>query len=344
MRGLTIARVAAEAGVGVGTVSRVLNGSPSVSEDTRRRVLEAIATLDYQPSAVARALSTGRTHAIGVVAPVLHAALGDRAAARHLPRARGVGLPARPVRRRARRTSGATRSARSPMRGRVDGVLSISLAPTDARGGAARGRGHADRARRPRARRRCPRSRIDDVDGGRIAAEHLLGARPPRDRLRRRRGGEPVRVRLERAPAHGLRGGAGRRRGAAAPGLEHARPARPRGRARVRRRAARARRSGRPPIFASSDVQAIGVLEAARAAGVPVPGGAVGHRLRRRRGRRLRGADDDHAVAGGERRPRRRPAAACARRRARREPAGCRSQVVERRTTAPRIARSREEG
>src|SRR3954447_17934750 len=69
MRGTTIARVAEEAGVGVGTVSRVLNGSPSVSEDTRRRVLEAIATLDYQPSAVARALSTGRTHAIGVVAP-----------------------------------------------------------------------------------------------------------------------------------------------------------------------------------------------------------------------------------------------------------------------------------
>ena len=79
MRGTTIARVAAEAGVGVGTVSRVLNGSPSVSEDTRRRVLEAIATLDYQPSATARALSTGRTHAVGVVAPVLHAAVGDRA-------------------------------------------------------------------------------------------------------------------------------------------------------------------------------------------------------------------------------------------------------------------------
>ncbi len=55
--------------MGVGTVSRVLNGSPSVSEDTRRPVLEAIATLDYQPSAVARALSTGRTHAVGVVAP-----------------------------------------------------------------------------------------------------------------------------------------------------------------------------------------------------------------------------------------------------------------------------------
>src|ERR687897_2812108 len=65
----TIARVAEEAGVGVGTVSRVLNGSPAVSKDTRRRVLEAIATLDYEPSPAARALSTGRTNAIGVVAP-----------------------------------------------------------------------------------------------------------------------------------------------------------------------------------------------------------------------------------------------------------------------------------
>ena len=69
MRGATIAEVAAEAGVGVGTVSRVLNGSSAVSERTKNRVLAAIATLDYQPSAVARALSTGRTGAIGVIAP-----------------------------------------------------------------------------------------------------------------------------------------------------------------------------------------------------------------------------------------------------------------------------------
>src|SRR4029078_437396 len=38
----TIARVAQEAGVGVGTVSRVINGSASVSEATRRRRLEVV--------------------------------------------------------------------------------------------------------------------------------------------------------------------------------------------------------------------------------------------------------------------------------------------------------------
>src|ERR671916_1711296 len=65
----TIARVAQEAGVGVGTVSRVINGSASVSEATRRRVMDVIAELGYEPNATARALSTGRTGAVGVIAP-----------------------------------------------------------------------------------------------------------------------------------------------------------------------------------------------------------------------------------------------------------------------------------
>ena len=39
---VTIAEVAKQAGVGVATVSRVLNGSPAVREETRRRVLDAI--------------------------------------------------------------------------------------------------------------------------------------------------------------------------------------------------------------------------------------------------------------------------------------------------------------
>jgi DNA-binding LacI/PurR family transcriptional regulator len=65
----TITEVARHAGVGVATVSRVLNGSPAVREETRRRVLAAIAELSYAPNPAARALSTGRTLSIGVVAP-----------------------------------------------------------------------------------------------------------------------------------------------------------------------------------------------------------------------------------------------------------------------------------
>lgn len=66
---VTISDVAAQAGVGAGTVSRVLNDSPRVSEATRRRVLAAIEVLDYRPSPLARGLSRGRAHTFGVVVP-----------------------------------------------------------------------------------------------------------------------------------------------------------------------------------------------------------------------------------------------------------------------------------
>lgn len=65
----TIFDVAARAGVGVGTVSRVLNNSPLVAEATRSRVLDVIAELGYRPSSMARGLSLGRTNTIGVVVP-----------------------------------------------------------------------------------------------------------------------------------------------------------------------------------------------------------------------------------------------------------------------------------
>lgn len=48
-----ITDVAARAGVGVGTVSRVLNGSPQVRESTRFRVLETIEQVRYRPSRLA---------------------------------------------------------------------------------------------------------------------------------------------------------------------------------------------------------------------------------------------------------------------------------------------------
>jgi LacI family transcriptional regulator len=60
--------VAREAGVSIGTVSRVLNNSPHpVNVATRERVLRAMATLDFQPNALARGLSGGRTQTLGVV-------------------------------------------------------------------------------------------------------------------------------------------------------------------------------------------------------------------------------------------------------------------------------------
>lgn len=64
----TIADVAERAGVGVGTVSRVLNESPLVSDGTRARVLAVIDEMDYRPSALARGLSIGTA---GVLAAVV---------------------------------------------------------------------------------------------------------------------------------------------------------------------------------------------------------------------------------------------------------------------------------
>lgn len=65
--GPTLEQVAALAGVGRGTVSRVVNRSPRVSERTRAAVQEAITELGYTPNRAARALAAGSTDAVTLV-------------------------------------------------------------------------------------------------------------------------------------------------------------------------------------------------------------------------------------------------------------------------------------
>lgn len=67
----TIRDVARAAGVGVGTVSRVLSGQPQVAPATRARVEMAIARLGYHPNAAARALSRQRTDTVEVAVPLV---------------------------------------------------------------------------------------------------------------------------------------------------------------------------------------------------------------------------------------------------------------------------------
>lgn len=67
-RAPSIRDVAAAAGVSHQTVSRVLNNHISIREETRDRVLAAMAELQYRPNAAARALSTSRSNTIGVLA------------------------------------------------------------------------------------------------------------------------------------------------------------------------------------------------------------------------------------------------------------------------------------
>lgn len=65
----TLEEVALRAGVGRGTVSRVINGSPRVSDRAKAAVEAAIAELGYVPNRAARALAGNRTDAIALVIP-----------------------------------------------------------------------------------------------------------------------------------------------------------------------------------------------------------------------------------------------------------------------------------
>lgn len=65
----TLEAVAALAGVGRGTVSRVVNGSPRVSDRARAAVEAAIAELGYVPNRAARSLVTRRTDSVALVVP-----------------------------------------------------------------------------------------------------------------------------------------------------------------------------------------------------------------------------------------------------------------------------------
>ncbi|RRR70092.1 MAG: LacI family transcriptional regulator [Candidatus Viridilinea halotolerans] len=76
----TIKDVAAQAHVSTATVSYVLNGTGAVTAATRRRVLEAVAALDYQPNHAARSMRT-RSRTLGLILPPGPNGLADPALA-----------------------------------------------------------------------------------------------------------------------------------------------------------------------------------------------------------------------------------------------------------------------
>lgn len=67
----TIKDVAERAGCGIATVSRVLNGSGSASQQTREKVLAAANTLGFEFNALGRSLQSSSTKTIGCVVPSL---------------------------------------------------------------------------------------------------------------------------------------------------------------------------------------------------------------------------------------------------------------------------------
>lgn len=64
---ITVDDVAADAGVSIKTVSRVLNHEPNVSEKTRQKVTESMERLGYRPNPAARGLASNRTNIIALV-------------------------------------------------------------------------------------------------------------------------------------------------------------------------------------------------------------------------------------------------------------------------------------
>jgi LacI family transcriptional regulator len=264
----TIKDVAALAGVGIGTVSRVLNDQRGVTPETRARVLDAIARLDYHPHRVGRALSGRRFGAVAVLVPFFtHPSAVERLS--------GVMSVTDPVgldvvlfnvdHPRAR----ASHLARLVRRDVADGVLILSLTLSDDERQWLRDNGvctvvvDADAPG-------LPNVVIDDTEGGRMAGRHLL-------ELGHRR---IAYVSDAIDPAFGFTSSGRRQRGLEEVLAEAGHPLDP---ALVgpgihdpvvaRRVAAELLALAERPtaVFAHSDTQALGVLEAATSVGLRVP-------------------------------------------------------------------------
>ena len=68
----TIIDIAKYAGVGVGTVSRVINNEKSVSEKTRQKVIEAMKALNYSRNNMAFRLRKNETRIIALLVPIIN--------------------------------------------------------------------------------------------------------------------------------------------------------------------------------------------------------------------------------------------------------------------------------
>lgn len=267
----TIRDVAKRAGVGLGTVSRVINNSPQVSEATRKRVQDVISELNFVPSPAARRLSLGKTLTIAVIAPFF-----TRPSI--VERLRGIENTLADSDYDLILYNVETPEKRDayfqaiPHRERADGVLILSLSPRDQD---VPNLARADvpvvlvDANHP-SLASLNRVITDDAAGGRLAVQHLieLGHRrigyisdpldnafnftSSRDRYKGYRQALAAASIPFYAPYHGQG--------------EH-------GRYEARRLAEQMLALSEPPtaIFAASDTQAMGVLEAARDAGLRVP-------------------------------------------------------------------------
>ena len=69
---MTIVDIAKKANVSTATVSRVLNGSPNVSDSLRKKVNQIIEESGYTPNIFAKGMVKGTSQTIGIICPVVH--------------------------------------------------------------------------------------------------------------------------------------------------------------------------------------------------------------------------------------------------------------------------------
>jgi LacI family transcriptional regulator len=261
--------VAERAGVGIGTVSRVLNDSPGVAQDTRVRVRAVMQELGYRPSPTARNLSLGRTQTLGVIAPFF-------TSPSVVERLRGIDdvvggsaydLTLFNIETLEQRRAALRRFAR---RDRVDGVIVISLPLRPAEVRAL----HRDRVPTVLidvAHALLPNVAIDDVAGGGLAARHLVQAGHRRIAFVGDVEDNPFAFASSQRRLEGMRRTLGEA-GVALPASYVRRGPFGRESALALTRELLALRRRPSAIFAASDVQAFGVLDAAARAGLAVPG------------------------------------------------------------------------
>jgi len=173
----TMKRIAADLGVSITTVSKVLNNHADIGPATRAKVLARVDELGYRPNAVARSLSLRRTHTLGVVIPdLMHSFFVEIVSGiESVASARGYGLLLCSSTENPRKE----RSELEMLRARqVDGIVIASVHGTSNSELLQRIAGHGgalvmiDRDDHPRVR--CHRVLTDDDLVGRMATEHLL--------------------------------------------------------------------------------------------------------------------------------------------------------------------------
>jgi LacI family transcriptional regulator len=121
---VTIKDVAREAKVSVATVSRVINGSGPVSEDTRRLIHEVASRMRYVPHSGARSLITSKTDTLGVLLPDLYGEFFSEVIRGMDTTAQGAGFHLLISRSYSDKVG--IETAMRAMRGRVDGVVVMS--------------------------------------------------------------------------------------------------------------------------------------------------------------------------------------------------------------------------